>query len=206
MMLTKSFKSIFEKRFNLCLKSSFAEQKHLKIGKNNITVKTDTVTARIDFTYLNNLRAYGTVVVVKSPKLTLDIDCFKPPYKSNLPNAEYIYCMSTMGEKDGCPLLPTTEDGIDKTCNLFINKPNNIYLPTIFNLSEISKELVYDVIRNPKCYSYPFLIVLLAMNKNKLSRENVDSSIILNEKMLGFSSDKEIKLRFNAELFNLYYG
>ncbi|EMM4086347.1 hypothetical protein WAC87_004411 [Shigella flexneri] len=206
MMLTKNLKSKFENHFNLCLKNSFSGQKHIKIGNNSITVKTDTVTARIDFTYLNNLRAYGTIIVVKSPKLTLDIDYFKPPYKSNLPNDEYVYCMSTMGEKDGCPLLPTTEDGIDKACDLFINRLNNTYLPTIFNLSEISKELVNDVIRNPKCYSYPFLIVLLAMNKNKLSRENVDSSVILNERMLGFSNDKEIKLRFNAELFNFYYG
>ncbi|EDS4738644.1 hypothetical protein QDY32_004459 [Salmonella enterica] len=203
-MSLKELKNNFERRFNICLKNTFGGQGNIKIGKNKVTIKKDESIANIDFVYLNNLNAYGTIIVVKSPVIKLDLKAFNPPYKSNLANEDYIFCMSTMGVKDGCPLLPTTENGINKTCELLVDRLKEIHLPNIINLLELDKNLVEDVINNPKCYSYPFLIVMLAMKKNNLSKIDVDRDKILNEKILGFNNDKDIKLKFNNDIFQEY--
>jgi hypothetical protein len=50
--------------------------------------------------------------------------------------------MSTMGEKDGCPLLPSTEDGIEKTCRLLLDRLKNAQLPAVFNLLDVNEDLV----------------------------------------------------------------
>lgn len=203
-MSLKELRNEFEQRFNIYLKNTFAGQKNVKVGKNKVTIKKDKSTACIDFTYLNNLHAYGTIIVVKSPIMKSELDTFCPPYKSNLPNDEYIYCMSTMGEKDGCPLLPSTEDGIDKTCKLLLDRLKYAQLPAIVNLLDVNKDLVEDIINNPKYYSYPFLLILLAINKNGISKDDIDSDILFDEKILGFNNDKDIKLKFNRELFQIY--
>lgn len=203
-MSLKEVRNNFERQFNIVLKNAFDEQKNIKIGKNKVTIKKDDAVANIDFIYLNNLNAYGTIIVVKSPVLKLELEEFNPPYKSNLPNEDYIFCMSTMGVKDGCPLLPTTEDGINKTCELLIDRLKKIHLRNIISVLEVDKYLIEDVINNPKCYSYPFLIVMLAMKKNNLSKIDVDRDKILNEKILGFNNDKDIKLKFNKNIFQNY--
>lgn len=203
-MSLKEVRNNFERQFNFLLKNAFNEQENFNIGKNKITIKKDDAVASVDFIYLNNLNAYGTIIVVKSPVLKLELEAFNPPYKSNLSNEDYIFCMSTMGVKDGCPLLPTTEDGINKTCELLIDRLKKIHFPNIINLLEVNKNLVEDVINNPQNYSYPFLIVMLAMKKNNLSKADVDRDKILNEKILGFNNDKDIKLKFNKDLFQKY--
>ena len=126
-MSLKEVRNNFERQFNLLLKEAFNEQENVNIGKNKITIKKDDAVASIDFIYLNNLNAYGTIIVVKSPVIKLELGAFNPPYKSNLPNEDYIFCMSTMGVKDGCPLLPTTEDGINRTCDLLIDRLKNSF-------------------------------------------------------------------------------
>ncbi|EDH5740279.1 hypothetical protein I3A77_23590, partial [Salmonella enterica] len=192
-MSLKELRNEFEKRFNVYLKNIFDGQKNVKVGKNKITIKKDKSIACIDFTYLNNLHAYGTIIVVKSPTIKSELDRFCPPYKSNLPNDEYIYCMSTMGEKDGCPLLPSTEDGIEKTCKLLLDRLKYAQLPAIVNLLDVNKDLVGDIISNPKCYSYPFLLILLAINRNGISKDDIDCDALLSEKTLGFNNEKDIK-------------
>lgn len=106
-----------------------------------------------------------------------------------------------MGVKDGCPLLPTTEDGINKTCELLVDRLKEIHLPSIINLLELDKNLIEDVINNPKYYSYPFLIIMLAMKSNNLSKIDVDRDKILSENILGYNNDKDIKLKFNNDIF-----
>ena len=45
---------------------------------------------------------------------------------------------------------------------------------------------------------------MLAMKTNNLSKADVDRDKILNEKILGFNNDKEIKIKFNKNLFQKY--
>lgn len=203
-MSLKDLKNEFEKQFNTRLKDMFVGRKDVKVGKNKITIKKGEFIASVDYTWLNNLNACGTVIVVRSPDLKYQLNAFNPPYKSNLPNAEYIYCISTMGEKDGCPLLPTTPEGIDKTCGLLLNRLKDVHLPVIFNLLDLNENLISDVINAPKFYSFPFLIIILAMKENNIPKEGVDESVIMHEQTLGFSNDKIVKMEFNKELFRQY--
>lgn len=203
-MSLKEKRCEFEGQFTLALKSEFYGMKNIKIKNNKLIIRDAGFVASVDYLYLNNLNAYGTIIVVRSPFLTAQVSEFQPPYKSNLPNPEYIYCMSSMGEKDGCPLLPTTQQGIDKTCDLFIDRLKDIHLPVIFNILDVSEKLIIDVVRTPKYYSYPFLIIMLAMRNNKISKESVDAQLIMGEQTLGFSNDKVVKMEFNNDVFRQY--
>lgn len=203
-MSLKELRYEFESRLDFYLKSMFDGQEGVKLGKNKVTIKKGKSTAHIDFVFLNNLHAYGAIIVVKSPTLKSELDTFHPPYKSNLPNDEYIYCMSTMGEKDGCPLLPSTEDGIEKTCRLLLDRLKNAQLPAVFNLLDVNEDLVGDIISHPKYYSYPFLLILLAIKRNNISKNDIDGDVFFSEKTLGFNSDKDIKLEFNKKIFQEY--
>lgn len=101
-------------------------------------------------------------------------------------------------------MLPTTQQGIDKTCDLLLSRLKDIHLPAIFNLLDVSEKLISDVVRTPKYYSYPFLIIMLAMKNNKISKERVDAQLIMGEQTLGFSNDNVVKMEFNNDVFRQY--
>lgn len=93
-MSLKEKRCEFEEQFTLALRIRFDGLKNIKVTNNKLTIRDGGFVASVDYLYLNNLKAYGTVIVVKSPFVTSQVCEFEPPYKSNLPNPEYIYCMS----------------------------------------------------------------------------------------------------------------
>lgn len=193
----KDLKKNFEKELLIYLKDKFKEISGVKVTKNKVTLKTPDAITSIDITFLDKSRAYAMVCLVQAMGINDEILQINPPYKSNLPNKDYTLCVSTFGVNDKCPILPTTDDGIKRTCETIFSIIKDEFLEISKNLIELSDGLLLDIRENPQVYSYPFLLACLAIKKNNLER--VDWNYLLSDKLLGFLNEKELKLRFNAD-------
>lgn len=193
----KDLKKNFEKELLVYLKDKFKEVSGLKVTKNKVTLTTPGAITTIDITFLDKSKAYAMVCLVQAMDINNKISQINPPYKSNLPNKDYILCVSTFGANDKCPLLPTTEDGIKKTCESIFSIIKDEFLVMSKNVVELSDELLLDIDKNPQVYSYPFLLACMAIQNNNL--EEVNWEHLLSDKILGFHNEKELKIKFNSE-------
>ncbi|SFQ22070.1 hypothetical protein SAMN03159489_02826 [Pseudomonas sp. NFPP07] len=196
---TKELRSNFEKRVQAFLTSELSGYSDIRVAKNKITIKQKKsgATATLHLEYLTNSRAYEIIVFVEHPALQSEIALIEPPYSSNLPGAKFVYSMSTVSERDACPLLPVTEKGIEDTCQVILSRIKNVYIPVVFNLFDVKLELIDDIISRPKYYSYPFLLILIAMKINNFRPDENVVAKILSEDVLGYTSNKELKMTFN---------
>lgn len=186
-------KSNFERKVQDFLKNELSDYPGIKVAKNKITIKQKDsgATATLHFEYLANSRAYEIIIFVEHPVLQAEIALIEPPYPSNLPNASFVYSMSTVSEKDACPLLPVTEKGIEDTCQVILSRIKSIYMPVVFNLLEIKLELINDIINRPKYYSYPFPLILIAMKRNNFQPDKATIAKILSKEWLDEDEGKE---------------
>ena len=199
---TKELRSNFEKKLQAFLKDGLSGYPAIKVTKNKVTLtqKESGAVASLHFEYLANSRAYETLMLVEHPTLQAELERINPPYPSNLPNPKLVYSMSTVSEKDACPLLPVTEQGIEHTCQLMLARLQDSYLPTLFNLLNISPELVADVISRPKYYSYPVPLIFFALKHNGVKPDEATVAQILSEQTLGYTNHQELKESFNKQL------
>ncbi|MEP6931971.1 MAG: hypothetical protein ABI850_18250 [Flavobacterium sp.] len=198
----KELRDEFEKELQIYLKRELSDMPELKVTKNKISIthKKSGASAKIIFGYLANSNTYEIMIFIEHPELQQKISHITPPYPSNLLNPNFIYSMSTVSEKDACPLLPVTEKGVTNTCQLILSRIKNNYIPIIFNLFKITPELIDDVINRPKYYSYPFLLIFISMKNNCMTPDKVTIIKILSEETLGYSNDKQLKSDFNKQL------
>ncbi|TCN57601.1 hypothetical protein D0809_13535 [Flavobacterium circumlabens] len=196
----------FEKEMWNYLKRELSDYPEIKVIKNKIfiTHKDSEAFSTLSFQYLTNSNAYEIIHFVEHPVLQTEIHNIAPPYPSNLSNANFVYSMSTVSEKDGCIILPVTEKGIEYTCELILSRIKNIYLPIIFNLFNINLKLIDNVLNKPKYYSYPFLLILIAMKNNNMKPEEIIITKILSEETLGYTNNKQLKKVFNQQQLAKY--
>ncbi|RXU66560.1 hypothetical protein CW358_11210 [Pseudomonas protegens] len=199
---THQLRSHFEKALQLFLKSELAVYPGVKVTRNKvlITQKESGAVATLHFEYLANTRAYEIIIFVEHPALQAEIERISPPYRSNLANPKLLYCMSTVSEKDGCPLLPVTEQGIENTCQVILRQLQDVHLPALFNLFNVSPALVSDVIERPKYYAYPVSLIVIALKTNAIQPDDATLAKILSEQTLGYTNNQELKASFNKQL------
>lgn len=199
---THQLRSHFEKALQLFLKRELAVYPGVKVTRNKvlITQKESGAVATLHFEYLANTRAYEIIIFVEHPALQAEIERISPPYPSNLANPKLLYCMSTVSEKDGCPLLPVTEQGIENTCQVILRQLQDVHLPALFNLFNVSPALVSDVIERPKYYAYPVPLIFIALKTNAIQPDDATLAKILSEQTLGYTSHQELKESFNKQL------
>jgi hypothetical protein len=199
---THPLRSHFEKALQLFLKSELSAYPGVKVTRNKvlITQKESGAVATLHFEYLANTRAYEIIIFVEHPALQAEIERISPPYPSNLANPKWLYCMSTVSEKDGCPLLPVTEQGIENTCQVILRQLQDVHLPALFNLFNVSPALVSDVIERPKYYAYPVPLIFIALKTNAIQPDDETLAKILSEQTLGYTSHQELKESFNKQL------
>ncbi|WP_414159234.1 hypothetical protein ACMGG8_04475 [Pseudomonas sp. BNK-45] len=199
---THQLRSHFEKALQLFLKRELAGYPGVKVTRNKvlITQKESGAVATLHFEYLANTRAYEIIIFVEHPALQAEIERISPPYPSNLANPKLLYCMSTVSEKDGCPLLPVTEQGIENTCQVILRQLQDVHLPALFNLFNVSPALVSDVIERPKYYAYPVPLIFIALKTNAIQPDDATLAKILSEQTLGYTSHQELKESFNKQL------
>ncbi|WP_256679581.1 hypothetical protein [Pseudomonas sp. Fl4BN1] len=156
--------------------------------------------ASLHFQYLANTRAYEIIIFVEHPALLAEIERISPPYPSNLANPKLVYSLSTVSEKAACPLLPVTEQGIENTCQVILRQLQDVHLPVLFNLFNVSPALVSDVIERPKYYAYPVPLIFIALKTNAIKPDEETLAKILNEQTLGYTNHQELKESFNKQL------
>ncbi|QIH05206.1 MULTISPECIES: hypothetical protein [unclassified Pseudomonas] len=198
----KELRSHFEKALQGFLKSELAGYPGVKVTKNKIAVshKESGAVANLHFEYLANSRAYETIILVEHPTLQAELDSIGPPYPSNLPNAKFVYSMSTVSEDDACPLLPVTEQGIESTCQRLLRRLQETDLPIVSNLLNLGPGLVNDVIARPKYFSYPVPLIFIALRSNGMKPDADTLARILSEQTLGYTNHREQKDSFNKQL------
>lgn len=199
---TKELRSNFEKALQLFLKSELSGYPGVKVNKNKVVVaqKESGAVATLHFEYLANTRAYEILIFVEHPALQAEIDQINPPYPSNLANPKFIYSLSTVSEKAACPLLPVTEQGIENTCQVILRQLQDVHLPILFNLFNVSPALVSDVIDRPKYYSYPVPLIFIALKTNKIKPDDETLAKIMSEQTLGYTGHQDLKESFNKQL------
>ncbi|PNG34338.1 MULTISPECIES: hypothetical protein [Pseudomonas] len=199
---TKELRSNFEKALQLFLKSELSAYPGVKVTRNKVVIahKESGAVATLHFEYLANTRAYEIIIFVEHPALQAEIERISPPYPSNLANPKLLYCMSTVSEKDGCPLLPVTEQGIENTCQVILRRLQDVHLPILFNLFNVSPALVSDVIERPKYYAYPVPLIFIALKTNAIQPDDATLAKIMSEQTLGYTNNQELKASFNKQL------
>ncbi len=197
----KELRNTFENALKAHLKTELAGHPGLVVSKNKIVIKHRSgAVAILHFEYLANTRSYETLVYAEHPILQMELERIDPPYPSNLANAKLVYCMSTVSEREACPLLPVTEQGVERTCRSLLQRLLETDLPIISNLFDLSPRLVNDVLARPERYSYPVPIIHSALRSNGI-RPDVDTvARILSEKTLGYTNHREQKDSFNRKL------
>ncbi|NBF00938.1 hypothetical protein GV819_01400 [Pseudomonas sp. Fl5BN2] len=199
---THQLRSHFEKALQLFLKSELAGYPGVKVTKNKVVIaqKESGAVASLHFQYLANTRAYEIIIFVEHPALQAEIERISPPYPSNLANPKLVYSLSTVSEKAACPLLPVTEQGIENTCQVILRQLQDVHLPVLFNLFNVSPALVSDVIERPKYYAYPVPLIFIALKTNAIKPDEETLAKILSEQTLGYTNHQELKESFNKQL------
>lgn len=138
---------------------------------------------------------------VRSSEIDTFIQHLSPPYPSNINNKDLIYFSHYGNEKNHSPfLLPITDKGREDTCNRIAETLCALFLARAYNIIDLNKNLLSDVIHNPSHYSYPALISLYAITTNNLDINAKYLAELLDEQTLGFNNNKEVKMHFNKKI------
>ncbi|BDR55769.1 hypothetical protein [Xylocopilactobacillus apis] len=169
-------KNDFEKELQIFLKEHLSVPASFKVNLHQVIIDDRSGTkAEINFTYLNISMEYSISMNVSSKRIQKFIEQINPPYPSNISASNLVYYSYYLNEKQYFPLmLPTTEAGKKRTFENFLKVFQSIYIPRVFNLIELNEQLINDVKESPRNYSYPFLIVMAALNHNKSIEVDLD--------------------------------
>ncbi|MCX8712188.1 hypothetical protein J3U57_06760 [Gilliamella sp. B3464] len=202
--MSKELRTQFEKELQIFLKDKLKSYLYIKVNRNKIILDNKKGSkAVILLTYQNASHTYVFYMNVYSTEITNFIDSIQPPYSSNFDNKDIVYNSYYLSEKKSDPiLLPITEKGKEYTFDRILNILNTIYLERAYNLIEVNKKLIKDIMYKPHAYAYPFLISLYAIQKNKISYQDIDLEYLLSEEMLGYINDKDLKIAFNKEIID----
>ncbi|MBF1214218.1 MAG: hypothetical protein HXM17_04880 [Fusobacterium periodonticum] len=189
--MTKNVKTDFEKKLKAYLADRFAEQKDIKVLKNEILIEAENGQGRIRFRYLRNLQGYSLSESVSMPAIQDFFEKTSPPYKPHF-GTDFVLVMNTSMESKykqfsptGTVSLPRDEEELDEVCDYFYQKIKDIYLPRIRNLLQENKQVIEDVLRFPNYYKYPFLTILYIIEKNELKLERKEWDAILSRRIMG---------------------
>ncbi|WP_081297400.1 hypothetical protein [Gilliamella sp. wkB292] len=202
--MSKELRTQFEKELQIFLKDKLKSYPYIKVNRNKIILDNKKgAKANIFLEFFNKGYEYVFYMDVYSSEIKDFIDSIQPPYSSNFDNKDIVYNSYYLSEKKSDPiLLPITEKGKEYTFDRILNILNTIYLERAYNLIEVNKNLINDIIYKPKAYAYPFLISLYAIQKNKISYQDIDLEYLLSEEMLGYINDKDLKIAFNKEIID----
>lgn len=189
--MIKNVKTDFEKKLKAYLADRFAEQKDIKVLKNEILIEAENGQGIIRFRYLRNLQGYNLSESVSMPAIQDFFEKTSPPYKSNF-GTDFVLVMNTSMESKyrqfsptGAVSLPIDEEEQEKVCDYLYQKVKNIYLPRVRNLLQENEQVIEDVLRFPNYYKYPFLTILYIIEKNELKLEKNDWDTILSKRIMG---------------------
>ena len=189
--MTKNVKTDFEKKLKAYLADRFAEQKDIKVLKNEILIEAENGQGRIRFRYLRNLQGYSLSESVSMPAIQDFFEKTSPPYKLHFGTGFVLVMNPSMESKykqfspTGTVSLPRDEEELDEVCDYFYQKIKDIYLPRIRNLLQENKQVIEDVLRFPNYYKYPFLTILYIIEKNELKLERKEWDAILSRRIMG---------------------
>ncbi|WP_082209400.1 hypothetical protein [Gilliamella sp. wkB171] len=202
--MSKELRTQFEKELQIFLKDKLKSYPYIKVNRNKIILDNKKgAKANIFFEYMNSGYQYVFNMYVYSSEIKDFIDNISPPYPSNLHKLDSIYKSNYLDEKNSVPiLLPKTESGKKNIFDAILKILNTIYLERAYNLIEVNKKLIKDIMYKPHAYAYPFLISLYAIQKNKISYQDIDLEYLLSEKMLGYINVKDLKIAFNKEIID----
>ena len=202
--MSKELRTQFEKELQIFLKDQLRSYPYIKVNRNKIILDNKKgAKANIFFEYMNSGYQYVFNMYVYSSEIKDFIDNISPPYPSNQHMLDSIYQSNYLDEKNSVPIiLPKTESGKKNIFDAILKILNTIYLERAYNLIEVNKKLIDDIIYYPKAYAYPFLISLYAIQKNKISYQDIDLEYLLSEEMLGYINDKDLKIAFNKEIID----
>ncbi len=191
--MTQELKSDFEKRLKEELTTLLAPYKNVKVLLNEVKVKKtkdNMAQGFIALDYITNAKGYALIMSAESPDFQKFIENINPPYKSHL-LSEQTLAMTTSGERvktfspvtGGTVALPATPEGNEEACKWICEKITSIYLPRLFHLINLEPGLIQDIFDNPDHYSYPFLLILYTLRKNKLAINDVDKERLFSKKI-----------------------
>jgi len=83
---------------------------------------------------------------------------------------------------------------------VILRQLQDVHLPALFNLFNVSPALVSDVIERPKYYAYPVPLIFIALKTNAIKPDDETLAKILSEQTLGYTSHQELKESFNKQL------
>lgn len=202
--MSKELRTQFEKELQIFLKDQLRSYPYIKVNRNKIILDNKKgAEANIFFEYMNSGHQYIFYMHVYSAEIKHFINNISPPYPSNLHNEIMVYSSHYFGEKKSDTiLLPKTESGKKNIFDAILKILDTIYLERAYNLIEINKNLINDIIYDPKSYAYPFLIILYTIQKNNIPYKDIDLEYLLSEEMLGYINDKDLKIAFNKEIID----
>lgn len=202
--MTKALRAQFEKELQDVLNVKLSAQPYIKIKKNKILIDNKNgTTADINISYLNTSREYTIDMFIRSSEIDTFIHHLSPPYPSNINNKDLVYFSHYGSEKNHSPfLLPTTANGREDACSRIAETLCALYLARAYNIIDLNKNLLSDVIHNASHYSYPALISLYAITKNNLEINAKYLADLLDEQALGFNNNKDVKMHFNNRIVN----
>ncbi|MCX8727224.1 hypothetical protein [Gilliamella sp. B2838] len=201
--MSKELRTQFEKELQIFLKDKLKSYPYIKVNRNKIILDNKKGAKANIFIVPSRYYQYVFHMYVYSSEIKDFIDSIQPPYSSNFDNKDMVYSSHYFGEKKSDTiLLPKTESGKKNIFDAILKILNTIYLERAYNLIEVNKKLIDDIIYYPKAYAYPFLISLYAIQKNKISYQDIDLEYLLSEEMLGYINDKDLKIAFNKEIID----
>jgi hypothetical protein len=168
----------------------------VKATKKALKITSETIPGNlgeIEFDYLGDQKAYYFGVFAWSEDFSRFIEKPSPPYESNIPEGfEYQFSMNTLMEdrgvysrSNGKLLLPDNTQGIEENIAHIRKCIGDFYIPWVQRFVSISPNLIDDIIKNPRFYSYPAPLIAYAMKHNSMRVEDINimpgKSIIKNK-------------------------
>ncbi|MCX8729192.1 hypothetical protein J3U66_02225 [Gilliamella sp. B2969] len=202
--MSKELRTQFEKELQIFLKDKLKSYPYIKVNRNKIILDNKKgAKANIFLEFFNKGYEYVFYMHVYSAEIKHFINNISPPYRTNLQNEIMVYSSHYFDEeKTDTILLPKTESGKKNIFDAILKILNTIYLERAYNLIEVNKKLIKDIMYKPHAYAYPFLIILYTIQKNNIPYKDIDLEYLLSEEMLGYINDKDLKIAFNKEIID----
>ncbi|MGC7590943.1 hypothetical protein ACPWUF_10790 [Bisgaard Taxon 46] len=181
--MSKETRKVFEDSLRDKFKARFAKDKHIKVKKNKITIDHSAEgRGELYLQYSVSGKGYILHVFVDLPEFTNFLEMHEVSYKtrsSPIGPKSFAYSLLTLNKSDennfsgddyGTVRLPDALDDVPAVVDYVYDKIMTIYVERIMDILLYKENAIYNVIKHPVNYSYPFLFIVFVLQKNNLKK------------------------------------